>query len=425
MSTSQSPTNYVQIQLIEYLLDSAVLLACRGKKPLRANWQRLTMTDMTPAYLESLYGNNIGVSLGTPSEGLVTIDLDTDEALSTFIDANPIMKATLQTRGRRGGNLWLRIYGDIPKSTKLKGAQKQPVGEWRATGNQTIISGTHPETGKPYRITQEAKPAVLRASDINWPSDVQPCKWPRLKPPPRKSDVESVEHTDDTEHSPTPLCHSTSVYPSASLHKSTSLHHKDKGESILAAIESERRFHGKVSPGVIKLYQSFVAHRFKPEPQMRNAFITQAVPFLFRAVCEKLVMEFSMQFYAANQAIYTDPSEQHQRETAAMLKSVNETYLQSLGSLDYRIYEELDASRKPVFRILRDLAHHEADGKLPPPLFFLSAQNLGDRLDCGCQQAHRLLQSLVGFGIIRIHEQGTARATGHRGKATIYRWMLE
>ena len=53
------------------------------KGPRIRGWQRLRQTDMTLEYLASVnHGQNIGVLLGGPSEGLCTIDADGDEGSS-------------------------------------------------------------------------------------------------------------------------------------------------------------------------------------------------------------------------------------------------------------------------------------------------------------------------------------------------------
>ena len=66
-------------------LGPCVLLAIPlGKKgPNTKEWQKLTLTHMTPEYLASLNGSkNIGVSLGAASQGLCSIDVDNDDELS-------------------------------------------------------------------------------------------------------------------------------------------------------------------------------------------------------------------------------------------------------------------------------------------------------------------------------------------------------
>jgi len=152
------------------LTGPAVLLhiAHKTKIPTSKGWQKLTQEDCTPEYLSRLT-QNIGVSLGTTSGGLYTIDCDTDEAFCEMLDYNPQMHETLHSHGVRGGNFWVRISGEVPKSGKLKTLNGASVGEWRGDGNQTLIQGTHPE-GVAYSNNGK-KVATIEFSELKWPKD--------------------------------------------------------------------------------------------------------------------------------------------------------------------------------------------------------------------------------------------------------------
>jgi len=143
------------------------------KKCLARGWQKTQIADtQTAAYSASLLVANVGVSLGAPSEGLISIDLDDDDVAAELLDKNPSLASTLRTRGVRGCNLWVRIDGDYPGSCKLfSKAQNKPVGEWRSTGNYTAIYGRHP-TGCDYTWLVDAPAVTLKYSDIIWPDDV-------------------------------------------------------------------------------------------------------------------------------------------------------------------------------------------------------------------------------------------------------------
>jgi hypothetical protein len=154
-------------QILE-LTGSAVLLNARkgSKAPFVKEWPSLTLADVGPAYKASLRGN-IGVSLGEPSLGLHTIDCDTDDVFKVMLESNPHLTETLQSHGVRGGNFWVRIDGKAPKSCKLKAHDGKALGEWRGTGNQTIIYGTHP-SGIEYR--NNGKTAItIPFADLKWP----------------------------------------------------------------------------------------------------------------------------------------------------------------------------------------------------------------------------------------------------------------
>ena len=82
-------------------------------------------------------------SLGDASDGLCTIDIDHDAEVERFLQCNPRLKETLQTRGGRGGNLWVRIIRGAPRLTALQ-RNGEPWVEWRGNGAQTVIQGIHP-----------------------------------------------------------------------------------------------------------------------------------------------------------------------------------------------------------------------------------------------------------------------------------------
>ena len=164
-------------QILAQLGPCVLLDIPRGKKgPNTKEWQKLTLTHMTPEYLASLNGSkNIGVSLGAASQGLCSIDVDNDDELERFLSLNPALQGSLISRGVRGANIWVRIKGDYPKSYGLwkKGSPKSKetkFGEWRANGNQTIIAGKHP-SGCLYSNNGK-HPIEIEFSHIAWPESL-------------------------------------------------------------------------------------------------------------------------------------------------------------------------------------------------------------------------------------------------------------
>ena len=155
----------------QILGDDAVLLALpRGiKYPVADGWQKTTLaTSRTPEYQQTLARSDLGVLLGRAGNGNCSIDCDCDDAAAALLASNPRFAETFQTRGARGRNFWLRITGDVPKSCNLS-ADGVKLGEWRADGNQTKISGTHPDTGNPYQWLTTTEPLNLAFTDIVWP----------------------------------------------------------------------------------------------------------------------------------------------------------------------------------------------------------------------------------------------------------------
>jgi hypothetical protein len=158
------------IEVIRDLLGyDTTLIPCNGKKPAISGWQNLTAKNMLiPSYLKKLdAASNLGVVLGANSGGVCVVDFDVDGEDEKFLKLNPKLSGTLRTRGRRGSSFWIRCIGAFPASTKLD------AGEWRADKNQSVISGLHPETRKPYIFVKKVKPIEIRFSEIVWPEGIR------------------------------------------------------------------------------------------------------------------------------------------------------------------------------------------------------------------------------------------------------------
>ena len=164
-------------------LGPCVLLAIPAwkKGPTTKAWQELTLDHMTSDYFASFNGEqNIGVSLGTASVGLCTIDVDKDSELEGFLSLNPALQESLSSCGARGANIWIRVKGDYPKSCQIKTNDGQPWGEWRADRNQTVIHGTHP-SGCRYR-DNGMRPLELDFTSITWPDNLELPWVPKPEP---------------------------------------------------------------------------------------------------------------------------------------------------------------------------------------------------------------------------------------------------
>jgi hypothetical protein len=131
-------------------------------------------------YLTGLnHGNNIGVLLGKPSEGLCTIDVDDDDELEAFLGLNPEFHDSLISRGARGGNVWLRIKGHYPQAARLSLVGSR-WGEWRADRNQTVFFGRH-QSGCDY-TNNGKRPLTIAFESIRWPKGLS-LPWQVQEPP--------------------------------------------------------------------------------------------------------------------------------------------------------------------------------------------------------------------------------------------------
>lgn len=166
-------------EILEIVGNVVLLHAQLGVKGSRTEgWHQTRRSLMRDrAYRKLLLTGNVAVLLGTPSDDLCSIDLDDDALAGTFLALNPRLEATLRTQGARGCNLWVRIIGPYPglkflKHRHLRDDKGKPrkLGEWRATGCQTMIWGRHP-SGVDYTWVVVAKPVVIKFEEIIWPSD--------------------------------------------------------------------------------------------------------------------------------------------------------------------------------------------------------------------------------------------------------------
>jgi phage/plasmid-associated DNA primase len=159
----------MDLKSLETLLgEDAFFVPCEWgtKKPLVTYVERPFEATKTDAYraLFSVQDVNVAVYLGEASGGLCAIDFDRGEDLAAFLDANPALGATTQSRGSRGGMLWLRMKGEFPESC----TPSDKHFEWRADKRLSTIFGRHP-AGMDYTLVCNLPPVTVAFSEIIWP----------------------------------------------------------------------------------------------------------------------------------------------------------------------------------------------------------------------------------------------------------------
>ncbi len=392
------------------LLDTdAVLIPIRhrSKAPDRMNgWQKLSFANIsTPAFQNRLArAKGLAVSLGGPSQGLCTIDFDDDNALAEFIALNPELEATLTTTAHRGANLWLKIKGPYPPPFAIK-CDDQPLGEWRATGNYTIITGTH-QKGMPYRFLNETPPLPITYESIKWPEGWQTSDSEvkqSLLPPPL-SEISKV---------------SANSKPSEVSTLSMPINEKSFAQRVLAAEQARENLNKTQT--LAAFYDKHIGRIYSPQQGQRNNHLIKITTHLYFTVSKERALELLIIFHHLNQDIFLDPLAQHEAEAEAHLMTLEQDFLSKLTSHEAAIYQQLPTPYDDAFRILYDLARHEST-ECPPPEFFISHADLGFRLDIPKTTAGRILASLISLDALEIMETGSKRMAGQRGKATRYRW---
>ena len=105
-------------RLLYLLGPNVVLIPCHyGSKVSKiSGWNKLSIECMKDSkHLKMLECSNIAVKVGSSSSGLCSIDIDDDSQYQAFLNLNPALKETLQTKGQRG-----EIFGCLSKGIALE-----------------------------------------------------------------------------------------------------------------------------------------------------------------------------------------------------------------------------------------------------------------------------------------------------------------
>jgi hypothetical protein len=101
-------------------------------------------------------------------------------------------------------------------------------------------------------------------------------------------------------------------------------------------------------------------------------------------------------------------------------KKCDADYYSLLSRREREIYSQLNDVQQVMFRICHDLARYSED----KGIFFLSCNQLAERLDVVPMTAYRMLKAFCNAGVLKLVLKGTKRAKKQPGVATTYRWNL-
>jgi hypothetical protein len=163
-----------------------IFVACHrsSKKPV-APWKGLNQDNWAePDNLRLLgrqiaMGGNLAIKLGSESGNLVTVDLDHNDHIEPFLEANPAFRSTLCTFGSKGGQFWFYATDDYPKEVRrleINGTTEN-AGEFRGGGCISTIWGVH-ENGNVYTRVNDVPPIKFAFGDIQWPTGWK-CTQPK------------------------------------------------------------------------------------------------------------------------------------------------------------------------------------------------------------------------------------------------------
>jgi hypothetical protein len=397
-------------------------------------WQKTDLArTQKPKYQEALSKSDIGILCGSASSNLISIDCDTDEFAKDLIDLNPAFSDCTRSRGNRGQNIWIRIEGDLPKSSKLTQDGNQ-IGEIRCDANLTKIWGKHPE-GQNYEIERGLGPIEMSFGEIIWPDYVNLGQKPKkiVSPPSSPTSTKTLKNlntknliTYDTER--------LYNYDTITLYNNTS--HSDPNpedriklmrlrklslEKLQKWKDKQRKLKRK---DIIWLYEEFIEKYFAATPNQRNEVIVKSSVRIHRAMTRDLALELLMTFYDVNQHYFRDNRMKHQIEANSMLNSLEDSFRSLLNDTEKTFYLELDAELQGLFRVMWDLAR-SSTSEFPPGHFFLSDSHIKRRIGLKFPtQASRLRSELEEWDIIECVERGKTWSKGEKSKASKYIWLL-
>lgn len=194
--------------------------------------------------------------------------------------------------------------------------------------------------------------------------------------------------------------------------------------SIREAKENDAELDRLFLPRLANLYRKWIEPRFRAIAGARNNFIVESIPFLYRCVSPGAALRLSLFFYDKHRALFHDTREDHQRETIAMLKTVENDYPSKLNEMERSAYSFLTPLEQNVFRICRDLALHRSRGK-QSMIFFMSCKEMADRLGVDRKTVYRIFQRFeFDYNLMKCTEKGKLWKVGERPEASYYRWLL-
>jgi len=192
---------------------------------------------------------------------------------------------------------------------------------------------------------------------------------------------------------------------------------------VMARAEATQRLDEmkKHSPVLVGLYRSELEGRFKPGLHKRNAWLLEAVPFLFRACHRDAAEALALLHLRIHPKLYAGPEEEHRTSFLGLWEGLEHEYPARLSLFEKDIYEQLDERERSAFRICRDLAHAKKDRT-----FFLASDHLAARLALGPVNGWRLLRTFEKLGFLRLVSKGDtyAKGLGRRPQASTYQWLL-
>ncbi len=140
------------------------------KGPNQEGWQNLRLKlEELPLHFNN--GQNLGLLTGEPSDGLVDVDLDAEEAVRLADEFLPSTGMEHGRPGKRRSHRWF-LSPEITKTDKFQDPTKSSkdkrsmIVELRSTGVQTVIPPSRHPSGESYRWETDGEPARVGGEEL-------------------------------------------------------------------------------------------------------------------------------------------------------------------------------------------------------------------------------------------------------------------
>lgn len=176
------------------------------------------------------------------------------------------------------------------------------------------------------------------------------------------------------------------------------------------------------------LYKRLVLARLgEPHRGTRNQAVVEIASSLFASMTKDMMLVCLQEYCRQFERVFADyPIATAFSEAENVWKGCEGNYpAKWLSTAERAAYATLeDESKRVAFRICQSLSCCTTDESVPPPQFFISAEQLGARLGILSMSAWRILADFEKKSFITKFVKGQKRTAGVRARATIYKWSL-
>jgi len=117
-----------------------------------------------------------------------------------------------------------------------------------------------------------------------------------------------------------------------------------------------------------------LAADFDLKPHGRNQWLSDAVPFIFRAFSKEIGIELAVLHLRAYQGLYSGDETEHRAAFESLWAGCENSYPAELSTTEQDIYKTLKEPELSAFRICRDLACRKNNLQFPMSCYHLETR---------------------------------------------------